>query len=75
VGQARAEVLENVVGARSIEFLRSANAGVFAVRAPVRAAVGAAEALPGVEYAEESRRGSSSSARAIPSTIAVSSGD
>jgi thermitase len=57
VGQARAEVLENVVGARSIEFLRSANAGVFAVRAPVRAAVGAAEALPGVEYAEESRHG------------------
>ena len=57
MGQARAEVLENVVGARSIEFLRSANAGVFAVRAPVRAAVGAAEALPGVEYAEESRRG------------------
>src|ERR687896_820116 len=29
VGQGRAEVLENVVGARSIEFLRSANAGVF----------------------------------------------
>lgn len=57
VGQARAEVLENVVGARSLEFLRSANARVFAVRAPVRAAVGAAEALPGVEYAEESRRG------------------
>ena len=57
VGQARAEVLEGVEGARSLEFLRSANAGVFAVRAPVRAAVGAAEALPGVEYAEESRRG------------------
>ena len=53
VGQARAEVLEGVEGARSLEFLRSANAGIFAVRAPVRAAVGAAEALPGVEAADQ----------------------
>jgi hypothetical protein len=57
VGEARARLLEGVEGTRSLEFLRNANAEVFAVRGSVRVAVRAAEALPGVEYAEESRRG------------------
>ena len=57
VGEARARLLEGVEGTWSLEFLRNANAEVFAVRGSVRDAVRAAEALPGVEYAEESRRG------------------
>lgn len=57
VGEARANVLDGVEGARSLEVLSTANAEVFAARGPVRDAMRAAEEVPGVRYAEESQRG------------------
>jgi len=52
----RAEIADKVEGARAKEVLKTANAEVYAVEGPSDAAK-SAEKVPGVHYAEESRRG------------------
>jgi thermitase len=56
-GAVRADIVQAVKGARPEEVLGTANAEVFAVEKPLEDAVRAAEALPGVKYAELDQSG------------------